>query len=127
MFAFCIQTSAGIACSIDVDKPLGMSVTHFLPFSVWRSYHACFQICWLFVVWVGSTSFCLLRCSKVPLGQTFLIETLFIDCAILAIGGLSISLWGQGGYLQGKLVYWFGGQGWEFMALGALSHGRERR
>jgi nitric oxide reductase subunit B len=120
MFAFFIQTFAGIACSIDFVRPLGMSVTYFLPFSVWRSYHACFQIYWFFVVWVGSTIFCLPRFSKVPLGQSFLIETLFIGCAVVAVGGLVGIPLGQGGYLQGKMAYWFGSQGWEFMELGRL-------
>ena len=44
MIAFFIQTFAGIACAVDVVRPLGITVCGILPYTVFRSYHAIFQI-----------------------------------------------------------------------------------
>eukprot|EP01083_Nonionella_stella_P113496 334612_1 len=92
--------------------------TNHLPFSVLRSYHNSFQIFWFFTAWVGTTIWFLPRFAKqVPYGQHFLINLLFVGCAIVAFGGVFGIPLGQTGYLEGSMAYYFGYQVWEFMEL----------
>ncbi|MDP6527054.1 MAG: hypothetical protein QGH15_22990, partial [Kiritimatiellia bacterium] len=118
MIAFAIQTFAGIACAIDFVRPLGFSFCSVIAFSVFRSWHAVFQIYWFFVAWVGTTIFFLPRFSPVQRGQALLIEVLFWGCAAVAAGGVIGIPLGQMGILKGAAAYYFGSQGWEFMELG---------
>jgi nitric oxide reductase subunit B len=118
MLAFAIQTFAGVACAIDFVRPFGFSFCSLLPFTVFRSYHAVFQIFWFFVAWVGTTIFFLPRFSPVPVLQEFLIELLFVGCSLVAVGGVIGIPLGQMGFLHGDAAYYFGSQGWEFMELG---------
>ncbi len=118
MIAFAIQTFAGIACAIDFVRPFGFSFCSVIAFSVFRSWHAVFQIYWFFVAWVGTTIFFLPRFSPVQKGQALLIEVLFWGCAAVAAGGVVGIPLGQMGTLKGAAAYYFGSQGWEFMELG---------
>jgi len=118
MFAFLVQTLAGVACAIDYVRPGGFSACQFIPFTVFRSYHTVFQIYWFFVCWVGATIFFLPRFSKKPWGQDTLISILYVGCLVVAVGGIVGIPLGQTGYLEGPMAYWFGSQGWEFMELG---------
>jgi nitric oxide reductase subunit B len=118
MLAFVIQTISGIACSLDYVRPMGMSACMILPFTVFRSWHTVFQIYWFFVMWVGATIFFLPRFSKVPPGQSFLIELLYYGCLVVAVGGVVGIPLGQMGLLEGSVAWYFGSQGWEYMELG---------
>jgi len=119
MIAFAIQVFAGIACSIDFVRPWGLTACDILPFTVLRSYHTTFQIFWMFVAWVGTTIFFLPRFyEQEPAGQSALIDVLFNACVVVAGGGVVGIPLGQSGFLQGRLAYFFGSQGWEFLELG---------
>jgi nitric oxide reductase subunit B len=124
IISFAIQVLAGVACAIDFVS-LGafgdsLKVTDYMPYSVLRSYHTTFQIFWFFTAWVGTTVWFLPRFAKVPYGQHFLINVLFIGCCIVAVGGVVGIPLGQSGFLEGSMAYYFGSQGWEFMELGRL-------
>ena len=120
MIAFVLQVFAGILCATDFVRPSGLYLGNILPFSVARSYHTLFQIFWFFMCWVGYTIFFLPRLSTPPKGQRFLIDLLFVLCAVVATGALVGIYLGQKGILTGEAAYWLGSQGWEFMELGRL-------
>ncbi len=115
---FGLQVLAGILASTDFVRPLGIALGNIIPFSVLRGYHTLLQIYWFFMCWVGYTIFFLPRLSRVPNGQKFLINLLFALCIITGLGAMVGIYCGQMGILTGKLAYWFGSQGWEFMELG---------
>jgi nitric oxide reductase subunit B len=119
MILFGLQVLAGIISATDFIRPFGIFLGDIIPFTVARSYHALFQIFWFFMCWVGYTIFFLPRLSKVPSGQKFLINLLFLLCVITGGGALVGIYLGQTGALgTGEMAYWFGSQGWEFMELG---------
>ncbi|MEE9229794.1 MAG: cbb3-type cytochrome c oxidase subunit I [Acidobacteriota bacterium] len=122
-FAFAIilfgcQVLAGMLAATDFVRPFGISLGNIIPFTVLRSYHTLLQIYWFFMMWVGYTLFFLPRLSKVPNGQTFLINALFALCVFTGVGAIVGIYAGQTGMWTGAFAYWFGSQGWEFMELG---------
>jgi nitric oxide reductase subunit B len=115
---FGIQVLAGIVSATDFVRPFGVFLGHIIPFTVARSFHTLGQIMWFFMAWVGYTIFFLPRLSKVPPGQRFLINLLFILC-VVAVPGSFVGIYlGQTGIIKGDLAYWLGSQGWEFMEFG---------
>lgn len=115
---FGLQVLAGVISATDFVRPLGLFLGNIIPFTVARSYHTLFQIFWFFMCWVGYTIFFLPRLSKVPPGQKFLINLLFGICIVVGAGALIGIYLGQTGMITGKMAYWLGSQGWEFMELG---------
>ena len=79
---------AGVVSATDFVRPFGLFLGDIIPFTVARSYHTLFQIFWFFMCWVGYTIFFLPRLAKVPSGQKFLINLLFVLCVIVGAGSL---------------------------------------
>ena len=125
-FAFAIvlflcQVLAGAISANDFVRPeqrFGISLSSVIPITVARSWHIMLQIFWFFLCWIGYTIFFLPGLSRVPRGQRFLINLLFVLCVAVGAGVLGGIYLGQMGYLSDGLAYWFGSQGWEFMELG---------
>ncbi|MCW8900887.1 MAG: cbb3-type cytochrome c oxidase subunit I [Gammaproteobacteria bacterium] len=115
---FGVQVLAGILAAMDFASPFAHKIAGVLPFNILRSYHTMLQIFWFFMCWVGYTIFFLPRLAEVPRYQEFLINLLFVICAVVGIGGVFGIYFGQSGILTGTAAYWFGSQGWEFMELG---------
>lgn len=127
MILFLLQVLAGILGAEDFVKGgPGMAIVSVLgislPFNVVRSWHTILQIYWFFMCWVGYTIFFLPRLSKVPKGQKFLIDLLFVMVVAVGLGAFFGIYMGQTGMLKGTMGYWFGSQGWEFMELGRFWH-----
>ena len=120
MIVFGLQVLGGIVSAWDFIRPFGINLNELLPFTVSRSYHAILQIYWFFMCWVGYTIFFLPRLTKVPKGQKFLINLLFLMACIVAVGAVTGIYAGQRGWLDDKMSYWLGSQGWEFIELGRL-------
>ncbi len=118
IIVFGVQILAGIIGATDFIRPFGINLNELIPFTVARSYHTLLQIYWFFMCWVGYTIFFLPRISKVPPGQLFLINLLFVLCVITGVGALVGIYLGLTGMITGDMAYWFGSQGWEFMELG---------
>jgi nitric oxide reductase subunit B len=118
VIVFGVQILGGVIAATDFVRPGGVSLNELIPFSVARSYHTLLQIFWFFMCWVGYTIFFLPRISKVPPGQKFLINLLFVLCVVTGVGALAGIYMGQTGMLSDSMSYWFGSQGWEFMELG---------
>ncbi|MCA8916128.1 MAG: cbb3-type cytochrome c oxidase subunit I [Planctomycetes bacterium] len=123
MVVFLIQVLAGVLSANDfvrTDRMLGIDIAKWFPITVVRSWHIILQIFWFFVCWIGYTIFFLPELSRVPRGQTFLINLLF-GLAVLVGAGVLFGIYlGPQGYLNEQLAYWLGSQGWEFMELGRL-------
>jgi nitric oxide reductase subunit B len=118
IIVFGVQIVGGVIAATDFVRPGGVSLNEIIPFQVARSYHTLLQIFWFFMCWVGYTIFFLPRISKVPPGQKFLINALFVLCVVTGVGALVGIYMGQTGMLSDSMAYWFGSQGWEFMELG---------
>lgn len=124
---FLAQVLAGILSAEDfVGGGPGRGVVNVLGiplvFTVTKAWHSILQIYWFFMCWVGYTLFFLPRLSRVPKGQQFLMNLLFTLCVIVGAGALFGIYFGQMGYMNDTLSYWFGAQGWEFLELGRFWH-----
>ena len=124
---FLVQVCAGILSAEDfvgggpargIVTILGIPLT----FGITKAWHSIVQIYWFFMCWVGYTIFFLPRLSKVPKGQQLLINLLFTLCVIVGAGALLGIYFGQLGYMNDTMSYWFGNQGWEFLELGRFWH-----
>ena len=118
VIVFGVQILGGVIGAMDFVRPGGISLNEIIPFQVARSYHTLLQIFWFFMCWVGYTIFFLPRISKVPPGQKFLINLLFVLCIVTGVGAIVGIYMGMTGMLSDNMAYWFGSQGWEFMELG---------
>lgn len=123
MVVFLIQVLAGVLSANDfvrTDLKFGIDIAKWFPITVVRSWHIILQIFWFFICWIGYTIFFLPELSRVPRGQTFLINLLFGLGVLVGAGVLFGIYLGPQGYLNEQLAYWLGSQGWEFMELGRL-------
>jgi nitric oxide reductase subunit B len=120
MIVFGLQVLGGVVSAWDFIRPFGINLNELLPFTVSRSYHAILQIYWFFMCWVGYTIFFLPRLTKVPKGQGFLINLLFVMSVIVALGCVFGIYAGQRGWIDDRMAYLFGSQGWEFIELGRV-------
>jgi nitric oxide reductase large subunit len=116
--AFGLQVLAGFLSVMDFADPFHETIAGILPYTVLRSYHTLLQIYWMFMCWVGYTIFFLPRLAPVPKYQDKLIDLLFWLCVIVGVGGVAGVYSGYNGLITGMMAYWFGSQGWEFMAQG---------
>ena len=124
---FVAQVLAGILSAEDfVGGGPGREIVELFgipfAFSITKAWHSILQIYWFFMCWVGYTIFFLPRLSRVPSGQRFLIQLLFVLCVLVGAGVLFGIYFGQMGYMGEEMNYWFGTQGWEFMELGRFWH-----
>lgn len=97
---------------------IGIQITDSVPVNVPRTWHIMLALYWISTCWIASSIFILPILSKqeVP-GQLKLVNTLFVLLFILVGGsliGMTLSPLG----LMGKLWYWLGHQGWEFVDFG---------
>lgn len=100
MIVFGLQVLGGVVSAWDFIRPFGINLNELLPFTVSRSYHAILQIYWFFMCWVGYTIFFLPRLTKVPKGQNFLINLLFVMSVIVALGCVFGIYAGQRGWID---------------------------
>lgn len=118
---FFIQVSSGLITINDFINwlgYLGIHITGDVPVTISRSWHLMLSLYWISTCWIASSIFILpiLAKKEVP-GQLRLINILFISLFILVGGSLTGIVLGPLG-LMGKLNYWLGHQGWEFVDFG---------
>jgi nitric oxide reductase subunit B len=102
----------------DPESFFGFDLSAWLPTNILRSWHLQTAILWIATAYIGGGLFVASAISrKEPKGQKFLINFLFIALLILAIGSLSGEFLGVKGLL-GRLWFWFGNQGWEYLEIG---------
>jgi nitric oxide reductase subunit B len=95
-------------------------IANFLTYNWIKSWHLQLAIFWIATSWIGMTLFVSPRVGgREPAGQAFLVDVLFVAVLIVALGSLTGEVLGIKGLL-GKVWFWFGHQGWEYLELGRV-------
>jgi nitric oxide reductase subunit B len=90
----------------------------FFPGNVFRTWHLQLAIFWIATGYVAGGLFLATSLGRrEPKGQTFWINFLFVALVIVVFGSLLGEMFGVY-QLLGKLWFWFGHQGWEYLDLG---------
>ncbi len=98
----------------------GLNIQNTMPVTIPRSFHIMLSLYWISICWIASSIFILpiLAKKEVP-GQLRMINILWVALLVLAGGSLTGIALGPLGLL-GKLNYWLGHQGWEFVDFGKV-------
>jgi nitric oxide reductase subunit B len=96
----------------------GIDMSSFFPGNIFRTWHLQLAIFWIATGYIAGGLFLAATLGgKEPKGQTHWINLLFIALVIVALGSLLGEMLGVY-QLLGKLWFWFGHQGWEYLDLG---------
>jgi len=94
------------------------AISRWIPYSWAKSWHLQLAILWIATAWVASALYIgPLVGGREPKKQGLLVDLLFGAVLIVALGSLVGQVLGIKGLL-GKLWFWFGHQGWEYLELG---------
>jgi nitric oxide reductase subunit B len=98
----------------------GINRAQYLPFNIARTWHLQLAIFWIATAWLGMGIFIApLVSGREPKGQRALVNILFGALVLVVVGSLAgeyLSIKG----LLGKMWWWLGTQGWEYLELGRL-------
>ncbi len=118
---FAVQVLAGILTVHDFVgfvNFFGFNISEALPVTVTRSWHVQLSLLWISACWIGASFFMMSLISPAqPKKQVRLINTIFWLTILLVAGSFAGILLGPKGVF-GKLWYWLGNQGWEYVELG---------
>ncbi len=116
-----MQTLVGAGLAHYIADPksfFGIDLSGWFPSNILRTWHLQTAILWIATAYIGGGLFIASAISrKEPKGQKFLINFLFIALLILALGSLLGEYLGIKDLL-GRLWFWFGNQGWEYLEIG---------
>ncbi len=105
---------------VDGASFYGFNLSQYLPFNIARTWHLQLAIFWIATAWLGMGIFIApLVSGREPKGQRALVNILFGALVVVVAGSLAgeyLSIKG----LLGKMWWWFGTQGWEYLELGRL-------
>jgi nitric oxide reductase subunit B len=105
---------------VDGGTFYGFNLSQYLPFNIARTWHLQLAIFWIATAWLGMGIFIApLVSGREPKGQKTLVNILFGALVLVVVGSLAgeyLSIKG----LLGKMWWWFGTQGWEYLELGRL-------
>jgi nitric oxide reductase subunit B len=96
----------------------GIDLSSFFPGNIFRTWHLQLAIFWIATGYIGGGLFLAASLGgREPKGQTNWINLLFVALVIVVFGSLLGEMFGVY-QLLGKLWFWFGHQGWEYLDLG---------
>jgi len=120
-FLFLLQVLVGGATAhyhVDPESFYGIDFSAFFPGNIFRTWHLQLAIFWIATAYVAGGLFISIAMGKKePEGQKLGVNVLFVALVIVALGSLLGELLGVYQVL-GKLWFWFGHQGWEYLDLG---------
>jgi len=118
---FLVQTSFGGLLAHYTIHPASFYlpfISKFIPYSWAKTYHLQLMVFWIATTWMASAIYLApIIGGREPAGQGLLVQLLFVAVLIVAVGSLLGEVLGIKGII-GKLWFWFGHQGWEFLELG---------
>ncbi|MCX6139490.1 MAG: cbb3-type cytochrome c oxidase subunit I [Candidatus Kapabacteria bacterium] len=98
----------------------GVNISEILPVPITRSWHVQLALLWISACWIGGSLFVMSMLSPTQSrGQHTMVRMLFALTLLLVAGMLVGVFMGPHGML-GKLNYWLGHQGWEYVELGKV-------
>jgi nitric oxide reductase subunit B len=96
----------------------GFNLADIFPSNVLRSWHLQLAILWIATAYVGGGLFMASALGNYePKGQAKAINVLFAALVVIVVGSLAGEFLGVR-QLMGRLWFWFGNQGWEYLELG---------
>lgn len=96
----------------------GIDLPSFFPGNLFRTWHLQLAIFWIASGYIAGGLFLAATLGgREPKGQTQWINLLFVALVVVALGSLLGEMLGVY-QLLGKLWFWFGHQGWEYLDLG---------
>lgn len=96
----------------------GINLSSFFPGNIFRTWHLQLAIFWIATGYIAGGLFLATSLGgREPKGQTQWINVLFAALVIVVFGSLLGEMFGVYQRL-GKLWFWFGHQGWEYLDLG---------
>ena len=120
-FLFLAQVLVGGATAhfrADPGSFYGIDLSRFIPSNIFRTWHLQLAIFWIATGYIAGGLFLATALGgKEPRGQAMGVHLLFFAVVIVALGSLLGELLGVY-QLLGKLWFWFGHQGWEYLDLG---------
>jgi nitric oxide reductase subunit B len=103
---------------VDPSSFYGINLSAFFPGNVFRTWHLQLTIFWIATAYIAGGLFLAISLGeKEPKGQVKGVNLLFLALIIVALGSLLGEMFGVY-QLLGKLWFWFGHQGWEYLDLG---------
>lgn len=118
---FLAQTLVGGAVAhfrADPGSFYGFDLARYLPSNILRTWHLQLAIFWIATAYVAGGLFLAPPLGgKEPPGQAKGVNALFLALVLVAVGSLVGEMLGIR-QLLGKLWFWFGHQGWEYLDLG---------
>jgi nitric oxide reductase subunit B len=120
-FLFLLQVLVGGATAhyrADPTSFYGIDLSNFFSSNIFRTWHLQLAIFWIATGYIGGGLFLAISLGGMePKGQSKGVNLLFVALLIVAIGSLLGEMFGVL-QLLGKLWFWFGHQGWEYLDLG---------
>ena len=120
-FLFLLQVLVGGATAHFRAEPgsfYGIDLSRFIPSNIFRTWHLQLAIFWIATGYIAGGLFLATALGgREPQGQAMGVHLLFFAVVIVALGSLLGELLGVY-QLLGKLWFWFGHQGWEYLDLG---------
>ena len=108
---------------VDPGSFYGIDLSRFLPSNILRTWHLQLAIFWIATAYVAGGLFLASSLGgEDPKGQIVGINALFFALLLVVVGSLLGELAGIH-QLLGKLWFWFGHQGWEYLDLGRAWQG----
>jgi len=118
---FLVQVLVGGATAhyrADPGSFYGIDLSRFFPSNILRTWHLQLAIFWIATAYIAGGLFLAISLGeKEPKGQAKGVNLLFFAVVIVALGSLLGEMLGVY-QLLGKLWFWFGHQGWEYLDLG---------
>jgi nitric oxide reductase subunit B len=118
---FLVQVLVGGATAhyrADPGSFYGLDLSSFFPGNVFRTWHLQLAIFWIASGYIAGGLFLATSLGeKEPKGQAKWTNFLFVALVIVVLGSLMGEMFGVY-QLLGKLWFWFGHQGWEYLDLG---------
>jgi nitric oxide reductase subunit B len=103
---------------VDPSSFYGIDLSAFFPGNIFRTWHLQLAIFWIATAYIAGGLFLAISLGeKEPKGQVKGVNLLFVALIIVALGSLLGEMFGVY-QLLGKLWFWFGHQGWEYLDLG---------
>ena len=119
LFLLQVLVAGGVAhYRADPRSFYGIDITHLFPSNLLRTWHLQLAIFWVATAYIAGGLFLAPSIGgKEPEGQSRWVNVLFLALLAVALGSLFGEMLGLRQFL-GKLWFWFGDQGWEYLDLG---------
>jgi nitric oxide reductase subunit B len=120
---FALQTLMGVLTAHTIVEPsgfFGINLRSILPITITRGWHLQIAILWIATAWLAAGLFLAPWVGgKEPKHQALWVRILFGALVVVAVGSLFGELFGVKNLL-GRMWFWLGDQGWEYLELGRL-------